>query len=101
MKTSDSQFAFAVHGGAGPVAGRSYDVVEEHLGALASECEALLSAGRSALDVVEIAVTELERSGMYVAGRGSADRPRGHGENTACVIGWRRRKGLCSRQRLR
>jgi len=86
MKTSDSQFAFAVHGGAGPVAGRSYDVVEEHLGALASECEALLSAGRSALDVVEIAVTELERSGMYVAGRGSAANSAGYVELDASIM---------------
>ncbi len=86
MKNSDSQFAFAVHGGAGPVAGRSYDVVEEHLGALASECEALLSAGRSALDVVEIAVTELESSGMYVAGRGSAANSAGYVELDASIM---------------
>jgi len=86
MKNSDSQFAFAVHGGAGAVAGRNYDVVEEHLAALASECEALLSAGRSALDVVEIAVTELERSGMYVAGRGSAANSAGYVELDASIM---------------
>jgi beta-aspartyl-peptidase (threonine type) len=86
MNNHNSQYAFALHGGAGAVAGRNYDTVEEHLRTLANECEALLSSGRSALDVVEIAVTELERSGMYVAGRGSAPNSAGYVEMDASIM---------------
>jgi len=86
MNNHDSQYAFALHGGAGAVAGRNYDTVEKHLRTLASDCEALLSNGRSALDVVEIAVAELERSGMYVAGRGSAPNSAGYVELDASIM---------------
>jgi len=86
MINTNRAFAFALHGGAGAVAGRNYDSVEEHLSALASDCGALLSTGRSALDVVEIAVTELERSGMYVAGRGSAANSAGYVELDASIM---------------
>jgi len=86
MKNKESQYAFALHGGAGAVAGRNYQSVEEHLNSLVSECEALLCNGRSALDVVEIAVTELERSGMYVAGRGSAPNSAGYVEMDASIM---------------
>ena len=72
MKRSNEQYAVALHGGAGPVAGRDYRQTEEHLSALALECEAQLKRGNAALDVVEFAVSELELSGLYVAGRGSA-----------------------------
>ncbi len=54
--------------------------------ALALECEALLNAGRSALDVVELAVVELERSGLYVAGRGSAPNTAGYVELDASIM---------------
>ena len=55
-------YAFAMHGGAGPVAGRDYSVVEEHLRELAEEGKARLEAGGKALDVVEYAVAEMESS---------------------------------------
>ena len=86
MSPSNSQYAFALHGGAGAVAGRIYDSVEEHLLILTTECEALLANGGSALDVVETAVTELERSGMYVAGRGSAPNTAGYVELDASIM---------------
>jgi len=86
MNNKESRYALALHGGAGAVAGRNYQSVEEHLSSLASECEALLRNGRSALDVVEIAVTELERSGMYVAGRGSAANSAGYVELDASIM---------------
>ena len=86
MGQSNKQFAFALHGGAGAVAGRNYDSVEEHLHSLTQECEALLASGGSALDVVETAVTELERSGMYVAGRGSAPNTAGYVELDASIM---------------
>ena len=86
MTQSNKQYAFALHGGAGPVAGRNYDSVEEHLHILTKECEALLAHGGDALDVVETAVTELERSGMYVAGRGSAPNTAGYVELDASIM---------------
>ncbi len=68
------------------MAGRNYDSVEQHLKKLATDCEALLAAGQSALDVVEVAVTELERSGLYVAGRGSAPNTAGYVELDASIM---------------
>ena len=86
MSQSNSRFAFALHGGAGAVAGRNYTSVEEHLLGLTQECQALLANGSGALDVVEIAVTEMERSGMYVAGRGSAPNTAGYVELDASIM---------------
>lgn len=84
--SSNSNYALALHGGAGAVAGRDYAVTEKHLQELARECEALLSDGRSALDVVEFAVNELETCGLYVAGRGSAPNSAGHMELDASIM---------------
>jgi len=86
MCRSSSQFAFALHGGAGAVAGRNYASVEEHLLGLTQECQALLASGGGALDVVEFAVRELERSGLYVAGRGSAPNTAGYVELDASIM---------------
>ncbi|HNP62789.1 MAG TPA: isoaspartyl peptidase/L-asparaginase [Woeseiaceae bacterium] len=86
MSNSPKQYALALHGGAGPVAGRNYDAVEAHLEKLARHCETLLSGGRSALDVVEIAVAELEACGLYVAGRGSAANTAGYVELDASIM---------------
>ncbi len=81
-----TNYAFALHGGAGAVAGRNYDSVEAHLLGLTKDCEALLASGGTALDVVETAVMELERSGMYVAGRGSAPNTAGYVELDASIM---------------
>jgi isoaspartyl peptidase/L-asparaginase-like protein (Ntn-hydrolase superfamily) len=86
MSKSNKQHAFALHGGAGAVADRNYDSVEEHLRNLSKECAALLANGRSALDVVETAVVEMEMSGMYVAGRGSAPNTAGYVELDASIM---------------
>ena len=86
MSQSNNQYAFALHGGAGAVAGRNYASVEEHLLGLTQECESLLANRGSALDVVETAVAELERSGMYVAGRGSAPNTAGYVELDASIM---------------
>ncbi len=90
--SADNNYALALHGGAGAVAGRDYAVTEKHLNALARECEALLRAGRSALDVVEHAVKELETCGLYVAGRGSAPNSAGHMELDASIMDGRSRE---------
>lgn len=86
MNKNTPHYAFALHGGAGAVAGRNYDTVEDHLRALTLECETMLGGGRTALDVVEFAVMELESSGMYVAGRGSAPNSAGYVELDASIM---------------
>lgn len=86
MAKSNSHYAFALHGGAGAVAGRDYGVVEEHIRSLTKECEAMLVSGGSALDVVEFAVMELESCGLYVAGRGSAPNTEGYVELDASIM---------------
>jgi beta-aspartyl-peptidase (threonine type) len=86
MSKPNNQYAFALHGGAGAVAGRNYESVEKHLLKLTQECEAMLLNGRSSLDVVEVAVSELESSGMYVAGRGSAPNTAGYVELDASIM---------------
>jgi L-asparaginase / beta-aspartyl-peptidase len=86
MNKSNIRYAIALHGGAGAVAGRNYDSVEKHLLGLTQECQALLANGHGALDIVEIAVTEMERSGMYVAGRGSAPNTAGYVELDASIM---------------
>ncbi|MBT8089667.1 MAG: isoaspartyl peptidase/L-asparaginase [Gammaproteobacteria bacterium] len=92
MANTKKRFALALHGGAGAVAGRDYAVTEKHLGELARECESWLTDGRSALDVVEHAVYELETCGLYVAGRGSAPNSAGHVELDASIMDGRSRQ---------
>ncbi len=86
MSKKNRHYALALHGGAGAVAGRDYAEVEDHLRELTAACEALLADGRNALDVVEIAVTQLESCGLYVAGRGSAPNTAGYVELDASIM---------------
>ncbi len=86
MSSNEKTHTIALHGGAGAVVGRDYSDVEEHLRDLAENCEARLIAGGSALDVVEYAVAELESSGLYVAGRGSAPNSAGYVELDASIM---------------
>lgn len=58
---------------------------------LAAECDLKLASGIRALDVVEHAVAELEASGMYVAGRGSAPNSAGYVELDASIMDGRTR----------
>jgi isoaspartyl peptidase/L-asparaginase-like protein (Ntn-hydrolase superfamily) len=82
----EKQYSFALQGGAGAVAGRDYAVVEDHLRGLTEESQARLEAGTSALDIVEYAVAEMESSGLYVAGRGSAPNTAGYVELDASIM---------------
>jgi len=60
--------------------------VEDHLRELTTEGKSKLVAGASALDVVEVAVTGMESSGLYVAGRGSAPNTAGYVELDASIM---------------
>lgn len=75
-----------LHGGAGVNPDRNYAQVEVHLRELAEAAKTRLVAGAAALDVVEYAVAELERSGLYVAGRGSAPNREGVVEYDASIM---------------
>ncbi len=60
--------------------------MEDHLRKLAAEGQSRLESGAAALDVVEFAVAELEASGMYVAGKGSAPNTAGYVELDASLM---------------
>lgn len=88
----------ALHGGAGVNPERDYSEAEAHLGDLVRECEAMLAAGRSAIDTVEHAVAAMEDSGFYVAGRGSAPNAKGFVECDAAIMDGARHRagGVCA-----
>ena len=79
-------YAFSLHGGAGPRPGRDYSKAEAHMRELATNAQQKLESGDTALDVVEYAVAEMELSGLYVAGRGSAPNAAGHVELDASIM---------------
>jgi len=60
--------------------------VEAHLRELVEAGRELLTSGTAALDVVEHCVAEMESSGLYVAGRGSAPNSAGYVELDASVM---------------
>jgi isoaspartyl peptidase/L-asparaginase-like protein (Ntn-hydrolase superfamily) len=92
--TNSGTWAIALHGGAGVDPSRDYTPAVEHLDALVRQAAEQLQAGAAALDVVEMAVAEMEASGLYVAGRGSAPSSSGEVELDASIMdGSRRRAG--------
>jgi L-asparaginase/beta-aspartyl-peptidase (threonine type) len=61
-------------------------VAEYHMRELTEHARERLAAGARALDVVEFTVAEMESSGLYVAGRGSAPNSAGHVELDASIM---------------
>lgn len=86
QRPTDRKWALALHGGAGVTPGRDYSEVEAHLSRLVDEGEARLARGDSAFDTVEWATAELEASGLYTAGRGSAPNRAGVVEFDASIM---------------
>ena len=85
-------YALVVHGGAGARPSIDYTDQRQHLAQLIARGGEDLSAGRSALDVVSDAVADLEASGLYVAGRGSAPNAKGIIELDASIMDGESRK---------
>lgn len=84
--TDIPRYALAIHGGAGVRPDRDYREVEAHLAELIARGERLLASGASAVNAVEAMVAEMERSGLYVAGRGSAPSQSGRYELDAAIM---------------
>ncbi len=87
-------YALVLHGGAGARPGTDYTKQKSHLDGLITAGQAKLVDGQSALDVVTWAIEELESSGLYVAGKGSAPHSLGGFELDASLMhGPNRRAG--------
>ena len=88
---TETRWALALHGGAGPIFGRSYAREEAHIAGLLRDGSARLQGGEAALDVVEAIVAALEASGLYVAGKGSSPNTAGIWELDAAIMDGRTR----------
>jgi len=65
-------FALIIHGGADPRLDYDYSKQIDHLAELIELGKNDLKAGQSAIDTVTLVVKELEKSGLYIAGKGAS-----------------------------
>jgi isoaspartyl peptidase/L-asparaginase-like protein (Ntn-hydrolase superfamily) len=79
-------YALIIHGGAGAQPDFDYTEQRKHLNELILAGQKLLEAGTSAVDVVDQMVSNLEASGLYVAGKGSAPNTAGIVELDASIM---------------
>ena len=86
------QYALIIHGGAGAQPGMDYTEQTAHMNALIREGQRQLIAGRDAISVVESMVADLEKSGLYVAGKGSAPNMDGVIELDASIMDGREQR---------
>lgn len=87
-------YALVLHGGAGARPGTDYTQQNKHMVHLIEAGQQRLIDGQPALDVVAWAIEELEASGLYVAGKGSAPHSLGGFELDASIMhGANRRAG--------
>jgi L-asparaginase/beta-aspartyl-peptidase (threonine type) len=79
-------YALIIHGGAGAQPGTDYSEQQKHMGDLIVRGRDMLLAGGAAVDVVTEMVAEMEVSGLYVAGKGSAPNTEGVFELDASIM---------------
>jgi isoaspartyl peptidase/L-asparaginase-like protein (Ntn-hydrolase superfamily) len=80
------RYALILHGGAGARRNQNYDREIVHMREVVEAMRDRLEAGAAALDVVVEAVTMLEDSGLYVAGRGASPNNTGGYELDASLM---------------
>jgi L-asparaginase / beta-aspartyl-peptidase len=88
-------WSLVLHGGAGPIAGRSYEAEEAHMADVLKRGSTMLDGGACALDVVQAMVAELEECGLHVAGRGASPNRDGIYELDAAIMDGTNRKAGC------
>lgn len=81
-----SLYAMALHGGAGARRSRDYAAEIKHMAGLVEAGRDRLARGDSALEVCVATVVELERSGLYIAGRGASPNAAGGYELDASLM---------------
>ena len=79
-------YALVIHGGAGARPGTDYSEQHKHLADLITSGQKMLTSGQDALTTVAAIVAEMEASGLYVAGKGSAPNTDGIIELDASIM---------------
>ncbi len=79
-------WALALHGGAGPATKKDYEAETQSMRDILAEGRHMLMGGRSAVDVVNFVVRELEDTGHHVAGKGACPNADGKWELDAAIM---------------